>query len=219
MTISRVTRSHAQARASYDRLSRWYDFIEGGWETRPRRLGLDLLQVKPGEKMLEIGSGTGSSRLELSDQICYVGLDLSFRMLAQTRIRPESASTPVLLVQGDALRLPFQSNFFSSAFMAFTLELMDTPEIPIVLGEVRRVLQPGGRLGLVSLSKLGGLGFMKQVYEWSHARLPAVVDCRPIYARCSLEEAGFSVVDYRLTSLTGLGIEVVVGKVDQQLSG
>jgi len=217
--ISRVTRSHPQARASYDRLSRWYDFIEGGWETGPRRLGLDFLQVKPAENMLEIGSGTGSSLLELSDRMDTVGLDLSFRMLQQARSRLEKRGRPSMLAQGDTLSLPFGSDCFGSAFMAFTLELMDTPEISIVLGEVRRVLQPGGRLGIVSLSKLGGMGFMKQLYEWSHARFPSVVDCRPIYARCSLEEAGFTVVDYKIVSLTGLGIEVVVGRVDKNSGG
>jgi len=213
--ISRVTRSHAQARASYDRLSRWYDIIEGGWETPPRRLGLDLLQVKPGEKILEIGSGTGNSLLRLSDKVRPIGLDLSFKMLAQARARLEKPKKTVTLVQSDALSLPFQSSFFNSVFMAFTLELMDTPEISIVLSEIRRVLQPGGRLGIVSLSNLGGLGFMKQLYEWSHARFPAVVDCRPIFARCSLEEAGFSIMDYQLMSLTGLGIELVVGRVEK----
>ncbi len=210
--ISRVIRSHAQARASYDRLSRWYDFFEGGWETPPRRLGLDLLKVKPGEKVLEIGIGTGNSLVELPDQACPVGLDLSFKMLGQAHARLRIAIKPVRLAQGDALSLPFLSNFFNSAFMAFTLELMDTPEIPIVLGEVRRVLQPGGRLGIVSLSKLGGLSFMQQTYEWTHAHFPAVVDCRPIYARCSMEEAGFEVLDYQILSLTGLGIEVIVGR-------
>ena len=213
--ISRVTRSHAQARASYDRLSRWYDIIEGGWETPPRRLGLDLLQVKPGEKLLEIGSGTGNSLLRLSDQVRPIGLDLSFRMLAQARARLEKDKKTVTLVQSDALSLPFQSSFFNSVFMAFTLELMDTPEISIVLSEIRRVLQPGGRLGIVSLSNLGGLGFMKQLYEWSHARFPAVVDCRPIFARYSLEEAGFSIMDCQLMSLMGLGIELVVGRVEK----
>ena len=211
--ISRVTRSHAQARASYDRLSRWYDLMEGGWETRPRRLGLDLLQIKSGEKMLEIGSGTGSSLLGFSDQVCPVGLDLSFKMLAQTRHRLEDAAKPLRLVQGDALNLPFPTNYFDVIFMAFTLELIDTPEISLVLGDILRVLQPGGRVGIVSLSKLGGVEFMKCIYERSHALLPAVVDCRPIYVRRSLVEAGFTIVDYRLTSLTGLGIEVIVGRV------
>jgi demethylmenaquinone methyltransferase/2-methoxy-6-polyprenyl-1,4-benzoquinol methylase len=215
--INRVTRSHAQARASYDRLSRWYDFFEGGWETRPRRLGLDLLKVKPGEKVLEIGIGTGSSQLELPEQVCPVGLDLSFKMLKQARAHLENSDKPVRLVQGDALSLPFPSGCFSSAFMAFTLELMDTPEISIVLGELRRVLKLGGRLGVVSLSKLGGIGLMQHLYEWSHAILPAVVDCRPIYARRALEQAGFTILDYRLISLTGLGIEVSLGRVEKKL--
>src|SRR5450759_5957760 len=98
--VSRVTRSHPQARDSYDRLSRWYDFIEGGWETGPRRLGLDFLLVKPAEKMLEIGSGTGSSLLELSDRMDTVGLDLSFRMLQQARSRLEKRGRPSMLAQG-----------------------------------------------------------------------------------------------------------------------
>jgi len=217
--ISRVTRSHAQARASYDQLSRWYDFFEGGWETRPRHLGLDLLKIKPGEQVLEIGIGTGSSLIELADQVYPVGLDLSFKMLKQARVHLKNAGKPVRLVQGDALRLPFPSGCFDSAFMAFTLELMDTPEISIVLGEIRRILQPGGRLGIVSLSKLGGKSFMKRFYEWLHARFPAIIDCRPIFASCSVEEAGFTIVDYHLMSLTGLGIEVIVGRVDRNSSG
>ena len=211
--ISRVTRSHAQARASYDRLSRWYDFIEGGWENRPRRLGLDLLQVKLGEKVLELASGTGSSLLELSEVTCPVGLDLSSGMLALTRTRLKKVGKQAEVVRGDALTLPFPSGNFDAAFMAFALELMDTPEIPLVLGEIRRVLQPGGRLGVVSSSKLGGLGFMQRIYEWSHTLLPAVVDCRPIFVRRFLEEAGFTMMDYRLLSQTGLGIEVLVGRI------
>src|SRR5512146_674880 len=110
--ISRVPRSHAQARASYDRLSRWYDLMEGGWEARPRRLGLELLQVKPGEQLLEIGCGTGSSLLGLSDQVCAVGLDLSSRMLSLARGRLVKSARPVRLAQGDALELPFSPACF-----------------------------------------------------------------------------------------------------------
>jgi len=50
----------------------------------------------------------------------------------------------VRLLQADALSLPFPSRHFDAAFMAFTLELMDTPEISIVLSELHRVLQTGG---------------------------------------------------------------------------
>ncbi len=211
--ISRVTRSHAQARASYDRLSRWYDLLEGGWENRPRRMGIELLQAKPGDKLLEIGCGTGNTLLEIPDQVDAVGIDLAPRMLSLALSRLEKAGKPAKLAQGDALCLPFPTGHFNRAFMAFTLELMDTPEIPDVLREVRRVLQPGGRLAIVSSSKLGGTGLMTRLYEASHALFPSVVDCRPIYARRAVEDACFLVVDDRLVSQTGLGIEVVVAKV------
>jgi hypothetical protein len=41
------------------------------------------------------------------------------------------------------------------------------------------------------------------------------VDCRPIYAREALAEAGFLIENYQLMSRTGLGIEVVVGRVEE----
>ncbi len=211
--ISRVTRSHAQARISYDRLSRWYDLIEGGWENGPRRLGLNLLQLKPGEKMLEIGCGTGASLLDVSSQVCAVGVDLSSGMLRQAGERLEKAGRPGKLAQGDALYLPFPKAIFELVFMAFTLELMDTPEIGCVLGEIRRILRPGGRLGIVSISKLGGQAMMTRLYEWSHTCFPDVVDCRPIYARHALEEACFRVVEHQIVRRTGLGIEIVVAKL------
>ncbi len=212
--IGRVVRSHTQARDSYDRLSRWYDFIEGGWESRSRRLGLELLQVKPGEKLLEIGCGTGSSLLELSSQACSEGLDLSYRMLSLARRRLEKSARAVHLAQGDALNLPFQPGYFNSVFMAFTLELMDTPEIPCVLAEIRGILLPNGRLGVVSLSMLGGRGLMRRLYGAAHNLFPTAIDCRPIYARRALEEAGFTITDYHILSQTGLGIEVVIGRVE-----
>ena len=156
--ISRVTRSRQEARASYDRLSRWYDLLEGGWETPPRRSGLELLALQPGERLLEIGCGTGSTLAELPAGVHAVGLDLSGGMLAQAAARLAKGGGRAGLLQGEALRLPFPPAVFDAVFLSFTIELLDTQEIPAALAEMRRVLAPGGRVGVVALSRLGGAG-------------------------------------------------------------
>ena len=57
----------------------------------------------------------------------------------------------VTLHRGSALHLPYATASFDAVFSAFMLDLIDTPGIPLALGEMRRVLKPGGRVGLVSM--------------------------------------------------------------------
>ena len=202
-------------RRRYDRIGDLHDLID--WllflPFGLRRKAVDWIRLRPGGRVLEIGCGTGAVLGEitgLAPCLAAWGLDLSQGMLAQARTRLKKTGNLAALVQGDALRLPFQTASFDAIFTAFTLELIDTPEIPLALAETRRVLRPGGRLGVVSLSKLGGWRWMQRLYEWSHARFPNAVDCRPIYARQALAQAGFRETGCRLLSRTGLGMEIVV---------
>ena len=68
-------------------MSRWYDLLAGSSEDKYRRMGLDLLKAKPGETILEIGCGTGSSLVDLADAVgqdgTILGMDISNGMLAQ----------------------------------------------------------------------------------------------------------------------------------------
>jgi len=201
---------------TYDRISHWYDLLEGIWEKRVRRLALKKLDVRPGERVLEIGCGTGHVMLELARAAGVpgrvYGLDLSPRMLDITRKRIEDAGveTTVALVRGDAASLPLKPAILDAVFMSFVLELFDTPEIPLVLSECRRVLRRGGRICAVSLSRACRTSRMRDLYDWGHLRFPRLLDCRPIFVRRALEAERFERCDAACDSVAGLPVELVV---------
>jgi demethylmenaquinone methyltransferase/2-methoxy-6-polyprenyl-1,4-benzoquinol methylase len=98
-----------------------------------------------------------------------------------------------------------------AVFMSFTLELFDTPEIPRVLAECKRVLRAGGRIGVVAITKEGREGFAVEAYEWTHQHLPNLLDCRPIFVRRALENAGFSIREATITKMW-VPVDVVIAE-------
>jgi ubiquinone/menaquinone biosynthesis C-methylase UbiE len=200
---------------NYNRMSRWYDWFSSG-EKHFTRIGLKLINVIPGEKVLEIGFGTGQSLVELAGSIGKTGkvygIDISDGMLAvaNRRITRAGLSDRVDLRLGDATTLPFEDKSFNAVFISFTLELFDTTEIPQVLAECKRILMDDGRLCVVSLEKKEIAAV--RIYEWFHAHFPILVDCRPIYLSTFVEGAGFTTVEVRETAMWGLPVMVILAR-------
>lgn len=217
LAISRVSRTRAQARASYDRMSRFYDLFTGTFEQRYKNLALQCLAVVPGEVVLELGCGTGTCLVPLARAVGehgrVHGLDLSPGMLSVSRRRLQKTglSPRVELTCDDALAMPYPDGAFDALFASFVLELFDTPEIPGVLAQAQRVLKPGGRFGVISMSKGDGKAPLLSLYEWLHGYLPAFVDCRPIFVERAIREAGFAITHSQRVSMLGLPGEIVVG--------
>jgi ubiquinone/menaquinone biosynthesis C-methylase UbiE len=216
--ISRVTRPKEIARSSYNRLSRWYDLLAGKSEQPVSQEGLRLLRPMNGENILEIGFGTGHNLLGLAESVGESGhvhgIDLSEGMLiiARSRIERAGFAKRIELQCGDAASLPYETETFDAVFSAFTLELFDTPEIPVVLRECWRVLKWHGRICVVSMSKEGKSKFMLPLYEWAHEKIPNYVDCRPIFVRQSLSTANFDIQQCTYQSMWGLPVEIVFGR-------
>ncbi len=194
-----VLQSKEERRRFYNKIAGVYDLLAERAEQPIRERAFELLDPKPGEKILEIGFGTGHMLLRIAKAVGETGkaygIDIAEKMVERTRelFQREGFLDRVELRRGDAEKLPFQEGAFDGLFMCFTLELFDIPELPRVLAECRRVLKPGGRLVNASLSKNAGPDLVVKAFEWTHAHFPNLMDCRPIPVRQAIEQAGFQV--------------------------
>lgn len=216
--IRRVKRTKQQARISYNRMSKWYDLFMGRLEKGFRDAGLKKLTVCEGEKVLEVGFGTGYCTTALAQLVGASGtvyaIDISEGMLNETASHLQKAGLlkRVELRTGDAADLPYPDNSFDAVFISFTLELFDTPEIPLVLKQCRRVLKENGRICIVAMSKDGKNGLMVKLYEWGHKRFPNYIDCRPIFLKEAMENAKLKVLDQIKMSLWNVPVEIVLAR-------
>ena len=136
-----------------------------GW----RRATRAALGLRPGERVLDVGAGTGISTEELSRSGSFaVGADLSTGMLrAGRRARPE-----VPLVAGDALKLPFADETFDAVTISFALR--NVVDVEGALRELGRVTRPGGRLVVCEFSSPTVAPFRTVYMQYVMRSLPVV---------------------------------------------
>lgn len=134
---------------AYQRLSRIYDLAFGGVLDEGRRKAVAEMQLQPGQRVLEIGIGTGLT-LPLYPATCrIVGLDLSVPMLAQAQARvAQIDGPPVSLLRGNAERLPFASASFDVVYAPYVMTVVSDPIATVK--ELRRVCTPAGRIILLN---------------------------------------------------------------------
>ena len=218
---------HAESnRSFYDRISRSYDLIADAGEHKAREAGEVALGVSNGERVLEVGCGTGRSLVHFSNQAgeqgSVIGVDVSTGMLsvAQKRVSSEATAAPIDFVEADARQLDpavFQNDSFDAAFASFTLELFPLEDIATVLAEVKRVLKPGGRLGIVSMSVVkepNHPSLLERAYIWMHQHFPHLVDCQPIDVHAYLKTAGFKIQSSEEIEIWTMPVSVVVATND-----
>ena len=115
--------------------------------TRRRALARAALGAQPGERIIDVGCGPGFFISELLAEVgpegAVAGVDSSPEMLAIARRRTEGAPN-VSLHDGDALALPVPDGSFDAAICVQVLEYVE--DVARALGEMNRVLRPGGRV-------------------------------------------------------------------------
>lgn len=201
MSTKEILRVKGDIKATYAKLSKIYAILEERFEKKLREKGLELLDVQKGEVVLEIGFGTGCSLVEIAKSVGETGkaygIDLTPEMvkLSKKRLEKEGLEERAELQEGNARKMSYRDNMFDAVYMASTLELFDTPDIAKVLREIKRVLKPTGRLGVVSIAKEGHEDSkILKFYEWLHQKIPKYASCRPIYVEDSIKDTGYKII-------------------------
>lgn len=210
-------------RSFYDRIAAVYDTLSDASERDARQRGLRLLAVQPGERVLEIGFGTGHALVELAEAVgpagSVAGVDISERMLQLAQERAERAGVAARVrLQVEAVPpLPYPDDSFDAVFLSFTLELFPEAAIGPLLSEVRRVLRPGGRLGVVAMAAHADEpdSLLERAYKWMHRHFPHIVDCRPIDVARVLRDAGLTVASREDLSIWSLSVAAIVARAGE----
>lgn len=214
------TTDEKQTKSFYDRISHSYDMIADSNEHVAREKGLTALAIQEGESVLEIGYGTGHSLVALAEAAGttgkVTGVDISdgMKTVSEKRVTEAGVADRVELTVANTPPLPFADGSFDVVSMSFTLELFPLDTIPTMLAEIRRVLKPGGRLGVVcmALPKDGNQdSFLEKTYKWMHQHFPHIVDCQPINATRLLQDAGFTLKEDDTMEIWTMPVSVLVG--------
>jgi demethylmenaquinone methyltransferase / 2-methoxy-6-polyprenyl-1,4-benzoquinol methylase len=116
-----------------------------GQDPRWRRALVAAVDPRPGQRVLDVATGTGLVALELAQRrASVVGLDQSDDMLAVAR---ERLGDRVTLVRGEAERLPFADGEFDALTFTYLLRYVD--DRAATMRELASVVKPGGRIGMV----------------------------------------------------------------------
>lgn len=138
----------------YDRQAGLFDFMEAPVEFLAfRSLRKRLWSEVGGERLLEIGVGTGKNLSYHPEGSRSVAIDLSPRMLERAARRAERSGRDVDLILADAQRLPFRDDVFDAA--AATFVFCSVPDPVLGLCEVNRVVREDGRIHLLEHVRAG----------------------------------------------------------------
>jgi demethylmenaquinone methyltransferase/2-methoxy-6-polyprenyl-1,4-benzoquinol methylase/phosphoethanolamine N-methyltransferase len=155
--------SHAEAApqttGSVIHWAKYYDLVVQimalGQAGRLRRKTIDFAQIAPGERVLDVGCGTGDLTLRAKEragsagQVC--GIDPSPEMIDVAQRKAARTHVEVDFRVGVIERLPYPDASFDVVLSSLMMHHLPADLKPIALAEIRRVLKPGGRLVIVDM--------------------------------------------------------------------
>ena len=158
----------------YDRVATVLSF---GQDPRWRRAMVSAVNAAPGERVLDVATGTGMVAQELVRRYgcTVVGLDQSPEMLGAARARlarDPALAARVTLVEGEAERLPFAEAEFDHLTFTYLLRYVEDPAA--TLAELARVVRPGGRVAMLEFGVPPNPAWRAAWQLYTHVGLPTL---------------------------------------------
>ncbi len=130
----------------------WSYFYDVFWPSivhRRTTRAIERMYIRPGERVLDIGVGTGLALASYPSHASVTGIDLSEGMLRRARRRVQQSHMHwVKLVLGNALELPFENQTFDHVLLSHVITVVSDP-VKLV-EETRRVTKPGGQIVIIN---------------------------------------------------------------------
>ncbi|HWA38400.1 MAG TPA: methyltransferase domain-containing protein [Burkholderiales bacterium] len=138
------------ARQAYRRYAGFYDALFGPILQPGRRAVIDALGCRPGERILEVGVGTGLSLPMYPSWVTLTGIDVSSEMLEKARLRVarRRLQNVEALLEMDAEHMSFADGAFDRVVAMYVVSVVQHPER--MMAELRRVCRPGGEILVVN---------------------------------------------------------------------
>jgi demethylmenaquinone methyltransferase/2-methoxy-6-polyprenyl-1,4-benzoquinol methylase len=160
--FSKVDEAEKRTRVGevFDRVAERYDLMNDlmslGLHRYWKTFAISVARPRRGERVLDVASGSGDLALALAERVGHEGeiwaTDVNRKMLERGRDRLLDAGVMTPAVQCDGERLPFPAAYFDCVTLAFGLRNMTRKEA--ALGEMARVLKPGGRAVVLEFSHI-----------------------------------------------------------------
>ena len=133
----------------YDLWARFYDYTFGALVARGQRVAVQALRLQPGDRVLDLGVGTGMTLDHYPPDVSVVGIDLSAGMLDKAAQKARRLGRDdMLMVQGDAMQPPLADHSFDHVLITHVITVVSDPVK--LLRWARRLVKPGGRIVILN---------------------------------------------------------------------
>ena len=147
--LSAATVGNALVDRVYAKLTPVYDILFGPLLQPGRVQAIARMDLKPGDRVLEVGAGTGINALLYPRDCQVTAIDLSSTMLEKARERiARHGLRNIRLLEADAAHLTFADDSFDCVYAPYTVSVVPDPVTVAI--EMKRVCRPGGRLVILN---------------------------------------------------------------------